>query len=123
MNDAGVANLINQNDLLPEIRRLGLAAIQLNLVSLNEVVETAAQTDEKTLFESRPKSQPEWASKAKHFETTIERMEVDLNHQVGILRQMNKEKLETIAKWTEKFEMSERLVASKNEAEQRLREV
>lgn len=68
-------------------------------------------------FESRPKSQPEWASKAKNFETTIDRMEVDLNHQANTLRQMNKEKLETIAKWTEKFEMSERLVASKDEAE------
>lgn len=50
-------------------------------------------------------------------------MEVDLNHQTSALRQMNKEKLETIAKWTEKFEMSERLVASQKEAEERLKEV
>lgn len=46
-----------------------------------------------------------------------------MNHKVNELRLMNRNKLDQIAKWKEKFEMSERLVASKNEAEDRLREV
>lgn len=74
-------------------------------------------------FESRPKSQPEWAAKTKNFEAVVDTMEADLNHTAAEFRHVNKAKLETIAKWTEKFEMSERLIASKNENEERLREM
>ena len=40
-------------------------------------------------FESRPKSQPDWASKAKNFDTMIDRMDDELNKKANNLRTLN----------------------------------